>query len=533
MVEKNKADFSLNVLSKRKHAKLRWSVLIFVQLLIIVHIIVWLLGKHYGWFSGKTLTPVEPSEGVQFVAEGIVNVGTIFFTIALLSTLIFGRWFCGWACHIVLLQDWCYLILRKFGIRPKPFRARLLMWFPFALGLYMFVWPLFYRFVVVQLPFPNIQTDFVTEDFWSSFAPPLIAVPFLLVCGFATVYVLGAKGFCTYGCPYGGFFKPLDAVSPMHVRVNDNCQQCGKCTAACTSNVRVHEEVNLYKMVVDSGCMKIMDCVDACPNDALSIGFGPVAVGKRTKKRTYDLSIWEEVCVALLFLFSFFAFRGLYALIPMLMAVGVALVATWVLWKAWRVLRDQNASFQGKQLKFHGKISGKGVTFLLLALCVLLLTLHSATMQTFKLVGGYALARNNTQTAMRYYMLASPFGDGGYALASNPNIDVVVARHHISELHFHEAERLYRRVDLREGGSEESTQLLGTCLQFHRQFQPIDEFYVRRLEENPSWVLIWVDYVSWLKNSGLYTRAIEASTTSVQTQSLKSTIAPPTYDSRT
>ena len=117
----------------------------------------------------------------DFVANGILNVGTIFFAVTLLSTVLFGRWFCGWACHVVLLQDWCYALMRKLGIRPKPFRARILMWFPLGLGLYMFVWPLFYRFVILKLPFPTVRTEFVTEEYWSSFASPIVAIPFLLI----------------------------------------------------------------------------------------------------------------------------------------------------------------------------------------------------------------------------------------------------------------------------------------------------------------------------------------------------------------
>ena len=295
MQEVTNKSIALPVIQKKKHNRKRWLVLIAVQVLIFVHIAVWLLGEKFGWFGGKTLTPIEPSEGMEFVRTGVINAGAIFFAVALLSTFLFGRWFCGWGCHIVLLQDACLWILRKMHIRPKPFRARWLMWFPFGLAIYMFIWPLFYRIALApwlqpELRWPEITAHLLTEDFWSSFPPLLVAIPYLLICGFATVYVLGAKGFCTYGCPYGGFFKPLDAVSPMRVRVNDNCQQCGKCTAVCTSNVRVHEEVHLYKMVVDSGCMKIMDCIDVCPNDALSIGFGKIPKVKEKALRKYDLT---------------------------------------------------------------------------------------------------------------------------------------------------------------------------------------------------------------------------------------------------
>ena len=89
-----------------------------------------------------------------------------------------------------------------------------------------------------------------------------------------TVYFLGQKGFCTYACPYGGFFGLADKLSPGKIRVTDACNQCGHCTATCTSNVLVHAEVKQYGMVVDPGCMKCMDCISVCPNDALYFGFG-------------------------------------------------------------------------------------------------------------------------------------------------------------------------------------------------------------------------------------------------------------------
>src|SRR5439155_656149 len=83
-----------------------------------------------------------------------------------------------------------------------------------------------------------------------------LAIPFLFVCGFVTVYFLGQKGFCTYACPYGGFFALADQFSPGQIRVTAACNQCGHCTATCTSNVMVHAEVKQYGMVVDPGCMK-------------------------------------------------------------------------------------------------------------------------------------------------------------------------------------------------------------------------------------------------------------------------------------
>ena len=513
-------NITLPILQKRKHNTTRWIVLISVQALIIAHVVIWILGKKYGWFGGVTLTPIEPSEGMEFVKNGIINAGTIFFALALLSTLVFGRWFCGWGCHIVLLQDCCLWMMRKIRVRPKPFRARWLMWFPFGLAVYMFIWPLFYRIALApwlqpELRWPEITTHLLTDDYWSSFAPPLVALPFLFICGFGTVYVLGAKGFCTYGCPYGGFFKPLDAISPMRVRVNDDCQQCGKCTAACTSNVRVHEEVNLYKMVIDSGCMKIMDCIDSCPNDALSIGFGENSLGKRTKKRKYDLTLSQEIGVSIFFLVSFFSYRGLYGVVPMLMAVGMALVSTWVVWKGLQILTSKNVSFHKTQLRFHGEFKSGSLLFLIVASLAFLFTVQSAAVKTCRILGDVAMANEETDKALGYYQLAGPMHDGGLGFASNPNIDTAMARIHETKGEIQEAQRLLWRVDARVGPEERSTMMLGQLLQYDQQTLLIDSFYSERLVGNEDWELVWEDYVGWLKRDGMYERAIAASKVAV------------------
>ena len=108
--------------------KLRLTILLIVQIAMIVHIIIWWIGVPYGW---QTLSPVEPSEAIETVSDGIINAGAVFFAVALLSTAILGRWFCGWGCHVVLLQDGCLRLLRMVGIRPRAFRSRLLMLAPF------------------------------------------------------------------------------------------------------------------------------------------------------------------------------------------------------------------------------------------------------------------------------------------------------------------------------------------------------------------------------------------------------------------
>jgi polyferredoxin/tetratricopeptide (TPR) repeat protein len=383
----------------------RAVALIVINGLIVAHLFLWLA-------MGRTLSPVEPSEAMQTLETGVINAGFVFYAGAIVLTLIFGRYVCGWACHIIALQDLCRWLMLRIGIRPRPFRSRLLVYVPLVLALYMFVWPNFKRYALFPLldtlgagrpvwlkPVPppmGFEAGFLVDDFWATMPGWVVAIPFLLVVGFAAVYFLGAKGFCTYGCPYGGFFAPADKLSPVRVRVTDACEGCGQCTAACSSNVRVHEEVRAFGMVVDSGCMKTMDCIAACPNEALYIGAGLPAVlarpkdeaaredWKKTKarrKRTLDPSLVEEFVVGLAFLLMFFGYRGMFEQVPMLMAVGMAGIGAFGVWMSMRILRDANARLYGFKFKRDGRVRGAGVVFVALTLIAVTAAGWSAAIQ--------------------------------------------------------------------------------------------------------------------------------------------------------
>lgn len=484
---------------KSRSGPRRAIVLGLVHVAIAIHITQW-------WLGGRTVSPVEPSESMQTLETGAVNAGFIFFAVAILSTLIFGRFFCGWGCHIVALQDLCGWMLKKVNVRPRPFRSRLLVYVPLVFALYMFVWPTFRREVAAPLAakwwpeaatwlgpvgaFPGFHNDLLVEDFWATFPPIAVAIPFFLVCGFACVYFLGAKGFCTYGCPYGGFFAPADMVSPGRIIVDhDKCEGCGHCTAVCTSNVRVHEEIRDFGMVVDPGCMKCLDCVSVCPNDALRFGFGAPPVMKSRKrgradtraarprrpKRTFDLSWTEELVIAAVFAGAFFAWRGLYDVIPMLMAIGVAGCVAYIAWKTWRMLRDSNLRLHNFQLKLRGKLRPAGAVFLLVALATIAATAQGGYVQWAErkashydglvtapadvvLSGRAALVpasdKAAAEDAIRWYRRASSFRMGGYGMATTSETLFRMAWLLAVTGDYAEAEAIMRRA-LRQGESTE------------------------------------------------------------------------------
>ncbi len=355
---------------------------------MIAHVAQWLI-----W--GSTISPIEPSEAMFTIQRGAVNAGFIFFTAAIIATLIFGRFVCGWGCHVVALQDLCGWILKKIGLKPKPFRSRLLMWVPLLAALYMFVWPTV-NWYLVKPPtaplIPQFTNHLVVEDFWATFPPIAVAIPFLFICGFMTVYFLGNKGFCTYACPYGGFFSVADKIAPGKIRVTDACNQCGHCTAVCTSNVLVHAEVNKFGAVVDPGCMKCLDCVSVCPNDALYFGFGKpsVAIKQESPISRRNMTWTEEAIVASVFLFSLFAVWDVYQLIPMLMALGIAAVSAYLGLRLYSLFSSADLAFYGRSLKSGGTIRGAGWVCAAFAIVWLGIVAHSGVVRYHERAGTIA-----------------------------------------------------------------------------------------------------------------------------------------------
>jgi len=349
---------------------------------------------------------------------------------------------------------------------------------PLLLALYMFVWPIVYRLVIApvvrpDLHWPGFRLELLTRDLWASMPGMGVAIVFLFVCGFVTVYVLGAKGFCTYACPYGGFFAPLDRLAFRRVHVNESCEGCAKCTAACTSNVRVHEQVASYGQVIDMGCMRTTDCIEACPMDALSMKWGAPAVGVPLREgaqrptRKWDLTWTGEITLALMTIGFFLAWRGAYGLVPMLLSLGAASVMTWLCWKTWRLFRDKNTSFRRRMLKKSGRLTGGGVWLIVVTITTLLATVQAASSQLIgmradQLATGLRQriefptrpgttklsqeAQERAREALEWYRLAGSLTSGGISLADDPNHLLAAARVHVQLGELERARELLQQI---------------------------------------------------------------------------------------
>lgn len=364
-----------------------------IHVLAGVHIAHWRL-------NGTTLAPLELNEAVYTLELGIVTAGFLLMALAALGTLVFGRFFCSWACHILALQDACGWILEKLKIRPKPVRSRALLLVPAAVMFTMFVWPQAFRLWRGEaLPVMHLRTDaqgwssFVTSDFWRNLPTIGVALTTFLVCGFVVVYVLGTRAFCSFGCPYGAIFAVLDRVAPGRIVSAGDCSGCGQCTAVCTSHILVHEELKTHGMVVNSACLRDLDCVASCPEGKVRFGFTAPPLLKlppilRPLRRSWEFGWGEEIQMAVVCLATVVALRGLYGVIPFFLAVALGCIGAYLSVLCTRSLYRRDVRFNLLQVRRDGRLTPGGRAFL--GACALAFggVAHSGVVRWHEYAGG-------------------------------------------------------------------------------------------------------------------------------------------------
>jgi len=456
---------------RRNYGRWRAGTLIGVYVLMAIHVTHWLV-------TGKTLAPLELNE-VMYTAElGIVTAGFIFMVTALVATAIFGRFFCGWGCHILAIEDLCAWILKKCHLRPKGIRSRVLVWVPVFIAFYMFAWPQITRVgqgrPVAEL---HLQADaqgwasFETKHYWRNLPGPGVAALTFAVCGVMIVYVLGSRGFCTYGCPYGALFRAVDRIAPGRIRSGQDCTQCGTCTAVCKSHIRVHEELDRYGMVVNPSCLRDLDCVTACPQQSVHFGYGrpsliKLQVGNTVVANKYDFAWWEDVIMAVVFVATLFTYRGLYNLLPLLMSVALGSIAAYLVIVAIRLLRLPHVKLNRWALKTGGKLLPMGRTFAVAMFVFIIFSIHSGMVQYQTFAGGQAFEQAKIEgaqtasatTAIHHLARASAWG-----LLPLNEVDRQLAALYVKREQWPEAEGVLSKLILRLPGDFNSRYKLAGC----------------------------------------------------------------------
>lgn len=377
----------------RPWGRRRAAILLGVHVFIALHFAHWKL-------SGRTLAPLELNEVMHTLELGVVTAGFLLMASVVISIFFVGRVFCSWGCHMLALQDAAAWLLGRLRIRTSPLRSRLLPWIAIGAAGYMFLWPQVARLLVTTWPTladwigprPEFQlrvlgdqdgwASFMTSDFTRNLPGPGVAFLTFVVCGFVATWLLGTRSFCRLICPYGAVFSQTDRFAARRIVLTGDCVDCGLCTRVCDSGISVYEEVRRDGAVTSGGCLKDFDCVHVCPTQGLSLarGKGP-GIGTRGVARRSDFSWYEEALMAVVFLAALISLRGLYRIVPFLLALTLACLLAVGLVYGTRLGFRPDVSFQSWTLKRGWRLRPAGWSFGAAILLAGLATLHSGVVR--------------------------------------------------------------------------------------------------------------------------------------------------------
>ena len=200
----------------------------------------------------------------QFI-EKIDWSATVLLIGAIISTILLGRYFCGWICALGTMQELfgklgLKIFKRRFEVNAKLDKVLRYLKYLLLVIILFFTWKTGTLVIRPYDPFAaysHIPAGF--EELWSGFAIGLII---LVVSLIASMFY--DRFFCKYACPLGAFLGIISKISLFKIkRENSTCIHCNLCTRSCPVNI----EVSNINQVDSAECISCLECVSGCPTN--------------------------------------------------------------------------------------------------------------------------------------------------------------------------------------------------------------------------------------------------------------------------
>jgi polyferredoxin len=188
-----------------------------------------------------------------------------------LFTVIFGRFFCGFACSFGMLGDVVYALFtplrKRLGMPARPITGKVEQAARFIKHAFLIA--------ICVLSFLQLSSAISPYDPWVAFASltslqvagisvAAVVILALIVCGMA----LQERFFCEFLCPLGAVFSLLPHLpATSFLRISHNCpSSCGRCKKNCP--VGIYPDANSFSSGECIGCGR---CADMCPLDNIGM----------------------------------------------------------------------------------------------------------------------------------------------------------------------------------------------------------------------------------------------------------------------
>jgi len=249
---------------KRRQLKRRIWAFAILHLLIAIHLVAWYL------LDWRAIGAIDMQELFRnFIEKNVLTAGAVFFLGLIALTLLWGRIFCGWWCHIGQAYDLIAAGYRRLGIRMHGVPLRFGTW----MAAFVLIWFFLREAVLHRVAGPNPELTVAMGEVapWELLPGWVNGTITLAVVLFLLPVMFGPRPFCRYLCPWGVVLGAANRFSRYKVRRTGDCTMCGACSPACPMDIDVSRAINTGNLSVNAlQCTNCMQCVAACPTEALS-----------------------------------------------------------------------------------------------------------------------------------------------------------------------------------------------------------------------------------------------------------------------
>lgn len=209
---------------------------------------------------------------IEGVAAGILSGSFLVFAAMFVTSLMFGRLFCGWICPAGGLQECCRLASDK---RAKGGRTNWIKYFIWA------PWVTLIGFLLIKAGGVKRADFFYQTDHGVSVTNPQSYIIYYAVILLIIVlaFTAGRRSFCHTVCWMAPFMiigrKISNLIRLPSVRLKadaSKCTSCRQCTNKCPMSLPVDEMVKRPTME-NPECILCGECADTCPKKVIRYTF--------------------------------------------------------------------------------------------------------------------------------------------------------------------------------------------------------------------------------------------------------------------